>query len=414
MERWFKTSPKAPMSAHPTTSRARGFTLVELMVASAVGGVILFAAVAAFDLQRQFSRNTEQLLGSQASAGLALTMMQRDLENAGYRFHGGPSDAGGYSYSVVVWPYDNLGSPPVTGTGTPITQLKNDPAGATTIQQATVGTAGFLQGTDAFEVFIGSSANDPNRIGSQVQSSVGGGSVITVTLSPDPFNPAEIAAASTADGPILSFWTPGRHCMGRVTSYVSPSLNFAQVTVSTLDQYLANSATPWSTFCPLPQMRAELMAIRRRYLVYQTATGVGQPSQVGLYVQTNNCDPYTYNAGISCSTTLGTPRMVSAGVDDMQIAWHVPAGMADGGTVDGWCQNLPNTSCGFDNQGAWHTPLAASIYGAQIFIASQGTDPFTRPLDGVPYMLNSPVFPGDTFVRTVMQASVEFRNQVTP
>jgi prepilin-type N-terminal cleavage/methylation domain-containing protein len=399
------------MLARPTTRPSRGFTLVELMVASAVGGIILFAAVAAFDLQRQFSRNTEQLLGSQASAGLALTMMQRDLENAGYRFHGGPSDAGGYSYAVVVRPYDNLGSPV---SGTAITQLKNDPAGFTVITQSTPGTAGFLLGTDAFEVFIGSSANDPNRIGSQVQSSAGGGNIITVTLSPDPFNAAEITAASTADGPLLMFWTPGRHCMGRVTSYNSTSLNIAQVTVSTLDQDVANSATAWSTFCPLPQMRAEVMAIRRRYLVYQNAAAAGQPSQFGLYVQTNNCDPFTYDAGTSCSSTLGTPRMVSAGVDDMQIAWHVPAGLADGGTVDGWCQNASGTTCGFDNPGVWSTPLAASIYGAQIFIASQGSEPFSRSADGVPPLLNSPVFPGDNIVRTVMQTSVEFRNQVTP
>jgi prepilin-type N-terminal cleavage/methylation domain-containing protein len=411
MERWLRTFPKAPMSARPTIRLPRGFTLIELLVASAVGGVILFAALATFDLQRQFSRNTEQLLGSQASAGLALTMMQRDLENAGYRFHGGPSDAGGYSYAVVVRPYDNLNLPV---TGAAITQLKNDPAGATTIQPATAITAGFIQGTDAFEVFIGSSANDPNRLGSQVQSSVGaGGSTVTVNLSPDPFNPAEITAAGTADGPLLMFWTPGRHCMGRVTSYAS-SPNFATVTVVSVDQDLANSATPWSTFCPLAQMRAEVMAIRRRYLVYQSAPGPGQPAQVGLYLQSNNCNPFLYDPTISCSSTLGAPRMVSAGVDDMQIAWHVPAGLADGGTVDGWCQSQPNTTCGFDNPSVWNSPLAASIYGAQIYLASEGAEPYSNPAYGVPPMFNSPPFPNDTIVRTVMQTSLEFRNQVTP
>jgi hypothetical protein len=378
------------------------------MVASAVGAVILFAALAAFDLQRQFSRNTEQLLGAQASAGLALTMMQRDLENAGYRFHGGPSDAGGYSYAVVVRPYDSL--------GTNILQLKNDPAGATTIQPSVAGTSGFYTGTDAFEVLIGSSSNDPNRLGSQVQGVSGGGSIISVTVSPDPFNPAEITAAATADGPLMMFWTPGRHCLGRVTSYTSTALNLATVTVSTVDQDLANAATPWSTFCPLPQMRAEIMAIRRRYLVYQHAGVVGQPTQFGLYVQTNNCDPFTYDAGTSCSATLGTPRMVAGGVDDMQIAWHVPAGQADGGTVDGWCQvdAGTGTTCGLDQPSQWNSPLAASIYGAQIFIASQGNEPYTRIGDGIPQLLNRPPMPGDNIARTVMQTSIEFRNQVTP
>src|SRR5271155_2183041 len=144
MEPRVQASPKAPMSAHPTIRSPRGFTLIELLVASAVGGVILFAALAAFDLQRQFSRNTEQLLGAEASANLALTMMQRDLENAGYRFHGGPSDAGGYTWAAVVRPFDSL--------GTNILQLKNDPAGATTVQPTNGVLAGFLPGTDAFEV----------------------------------------------------------------------------------------------------------------------------------------------------------------------------------------------------------------------------------------------------------------------
>jgi prepilin-type N-terminal cleavage/methylation domain-containing protein len=394
------------MSAHRTTRSPGGFTLIELMVATAVGGVILFAALAAFDLQRQFARNTEQLLGAQASAGLALTMMQRDLENAGYRFHGGPSDAGGYSYAVVVRPYDNLGGN--------ITQLKNDPAGATTIQPSVPGGAGFYAGTDAFEVLIGSSSNDPNRIGSQVQGVSGGGSIINVIVSPDPFNPAEIAAAGTADGPLVMFWTPGRHCLGRVTSYTATSLNLATITVSTVDQDLANSATPWSTFCPLPQMRTEIMALRRRYLVYQNASVAGQPAQFGLYVQTNNCDAFTYDAGQSCGATLGAPRMVSAGVDDMQIAWHVPSGQADGGTVDGWCQSQLGTTCGLDQPAQWSSPLAASIYGAQIFIASQGTEPYIRVGDGVPQLLNRAPLPGDNIARTVMQTSMEFRNQVTP
>ena len=377
------------------------------MVASAVGGIILVAALAAFDLQRQFSRNTEQLLGAQSTANLALTMMQKDLENAGYRFHGGPSDAGGYTWAAVVRPYDQLGSN--------IFVLKNDPAGATTIQPAGPGDAGFLQATDAFEVLSGSVSNAPNRIGAQVQGVSGAGNVITVNISPDPFTPAEITAASTADGPIVMFWTPGRHCMGRVTSYVSTSLNVATVTVNTLDQDLANATTVWAPGCPMPQQRAELMAVRRRYLVYQSASTPGQPGQFGLYLQTNNCDPFNYDAGTACSAKLGTPRMVSGGIDNMQIVWHVPAGMADGGTADGWCQvSLTQPSCGFDQPGAWNTPLAASIYGAQVFLSSEGPEPYSRAGEGIPQLANAPAQNGDNIVRTVMQTSVEFRNAVTP
>ena len=394
------------MSALPNSS-PRGFTLIELLTASAVGGVILLAALATFDLQRQFSRNTERLLGAESTASLALTMMQRDMENAGYRFHGGPSDAGGYTWAVVVRPYDSL--------GTNITTLKNDPLGATTIQASDAGSAGYLSRTDAFEVLAGSNSNDPVRLGSQVLSVSGVGSSITVNISPDPFNPAEITAASTASGPLLMFWTAGRHCMGRVTSYVSASANVARVTVNSLDADLANTGTAWIAGCPAPQQRAELFAIRRRYLVYQNAAVLGQPAQIGLYVQTNNCDAFVYDAGQACTPDLGQPRMVSGGIDDLQIAWHVPAGQADGGTPDGWCQiSLTNPSCGLDQPGAWNTPLAASIYGAQIFVASQGPEPLGRKGEGKPQLLNRPAEAGDDIARTVMQTSVVFRNQVTP
>ncbi len=390
------------MSAHRRlSSSTRGFTLIELLIASAVGGVILFAALAAFDLQRQFSRNTEQLLGAEASASLALTMMQRDLENAGYRFHGGPSILGGYTWAVVVRPYDNLGAN--------ILQLKNDPAGATTLLPVGPNNPGFVPLTDAFEVLSGSISNLPNRLGAQVQSTIGAGNLITVTVSPDPFNPAEIAAASTADGPLMMFWAPGAHCMGRVTSYVSLSANAAKVTVNAVDQDLANAATAWTAGCPSATMRAELMGVRRRYVVYQTIAGASGPSQIGLFVQTNNCDPFTYDAGASCSATLGIPRMVSNGVTDMQIAWQTPA---DGG-FNGWCQNGSGV-CGFDQPGGWNTLAAASIYGAQVFLASEGPEPYTRPGIGIPLMFNRPPQPGDNIVRTVMQTSLLFRNQVTP
>jgi hypothetical protein len=89
--------------------------------------------------------------------------------------------------------------------------------------------------------------------------------------------------------------------------------------------------------------------------------------------------------------------------------------MADGGTADGWCQvSLSLPSCGFDQPGAWNTPLSASIYGAQIYLASEGNEPYKRVGEGKPQLGNRPAVNGDGIVRTVMQTSVEFRNEVTP
>ena len=112
-----------------------------------------------FDLQAQFSRNTERLLGTQSTAGLALTMMQRDLENAGLRFRGGVQTDGGTQFAAVVRPYDNL--------GTNITQMVNDGAGGTVVA-ASPPNPGFIPGTDAFEVLLGSAQIETSRLGAQV------------------------------------------------------------------------------------------------------------------------------------------------------------------------------------------------------------------------------------------------------
>src|SRR5215468_570715 len=164
------------------TEPRRGFTLLELMVAAAVGLVILTAAMAAFDLQSQFARNTERLLGTQASAGLGMTMMQRDLENAGLRFRGGVQlNPPGPAYATVVRPYDNLD---------PAAPLKNDPLGGTSIPAVAPPAGGFIPGTDAFEVLMGAPAPSAQRLAAQVQVVLSAGFPANqrqVKINPDPF-----------------------------------------------------------------------------------------------------------------------------------------------------------------------------------------------------------------------------------
>ena len=196
------------------------------MVASAVGAVILIAALAAFDLQRQFSRNTEQLLGAQASAGLALTMMQKDLENAGYRFHGGSSDAGGYSYAVVVRPFDALGDQHYAAKERPC-RNHHHPAHGRRRRRLSSGD-GRLRGPHWVEL------QRPQSLGSQVQGVFGGGQHAHRRPSRRTHStPRRLRPPGPPTARLVMFWTPGRHCLGRVTSYTSTSLNFATVTVST-------------------------------------------------------------------------------------------------------------------------------------------------------------------------------------
>src|SRR5574338_1376257 len=320
------------MSA-PTEPR-RGFTLLELMVAAAVGLVIVTAAMAAFDLQSQFARNTERLLGTQASAGLGLTMMQRDLENAGLRFRGGAQVDGGVAWAVVVRPWDNLG---------PAATLRNDPVGATSVAAVAPPAAGFIPGTDAFEVLMGGPQASAQRLAAQVASV----SALAlppnqrlVRISPDPFHANELIAGGS-QAPVLMFWNEDIHCMGRLVGPNTPGAP-VQVTIQTVDLDLGLSATPWPANCPGPLMQVEVLQQRHRDLVYQTLDDIvpgvrRRPARIGLHMQTNPvCNPLL--TGVPCTTDLGPPSMVAEGVDDMQIAWRIFDGFAPAPLAVGWCQ----------------------------------------------------------------------------
>jgi prepilin-type N-terminal cleavage/methylation domain-containing protein len=394
------------------TERRRGFTLLELMVAAAVGIVIITAAMAAFDLQSQFARNTERLLSTQASAGLGLTMMQRDLENAGLRFRGGAQVDGGVAYAVVVRPYDNLGSTIV---------LNNDPVGSSTVIPVTGPTGGFIVGTDAFEVLQGGQQANATRIAAQVQtvSTPGPANQRLVRISPNPFDASELAATGSS-APLLMFWNDDLHCMGRVVPAIvgGPS---AQATVQTVNLDLGLSATPFPANCPTPLMQVEVMQQRHRYLVYQSnatiGPGVNRPARIGLHMQTNTpCNPLVLH--VPCSTDLNPPTMVAEGVDDLQIAWRIFDSFSP--ALNGWCQqNTTDPSCGFElSSGSW-TPVtvqrAAAIYGARIMLTSRGQEVYRRPAEPVPALLNHiPAVGADGIVRSIMQTSVLFRNSVSP
>ena len=379
----------------------RGFTLLELMTAAAVGVVIVLAGLAAFDIQDRFSRNTERLLGTQATSSLALTMMQRDLENAGLRFRGGAQDAGGPQWAAVVRPYDNLGGA--------ITQLVNDTSGGNVVAVAGP-NPGFVPGTDAFEVLLGSQQLEPARLAAQVVSpGAWGGATLQVFVAPNPFTANEIGAVG-ADGPLLMFWNDDVHCIGRMVG--SCALG---VIVQKVDANLVNSGAIWALTtpaCPANGMRVEVLQTRRRYLVYQSQTAVGRPPRLGLYLQTNAfCDPA--DGGAACDTNLGAPRMIAEGVDDMQVAWRVPGGWGpDGGT---WCERSPDELCGFDQPSAQGSQLAAQIIGAQIYVSSRGSELLLRANEPVPHLLNHiPVPATDGIVRSIMQTGVVFRNVVNP
>lgn len=76
----------APAMARPAirNSRNMGFTLVELMVAMAVGSIIMAAVLTSFIAQHNVYIAQDEVVQMQQNARVAIDMMSRDIQSAGY------------------------------------------------------------------------------------------------------------------------------------------------------------------------------------------------------------------------------------------------------------------------------------------------------------------------------------------
>jgi type IV pilus assembly protein PilW len=79
-----------------------GFTLTELMVAMAIGMVVLAAVTTTFMAQAKFYNAQEQINEMQQNARGALDIITRELKMAGYKPNGGTFDGVTYSVSQLM------------------------------------------------------------------------------------------------------------------------------------------------------------------------------------------------------------------------------------------------------------------------------------------------------------------------
>jgi len=347
-----------------------GHTLVELMIASALGVLVIAAALTAFNLQRSFHRNADRLLSEESSASLGVISITRDLENAGYHFA---------APTLAIRPRDNISASLPNGDGTVISAIAlGDPG------------SGVILGTDALDILSGN--------GSTVSGAVFGatvaGSTATVTLETlDPLSSNDVDAGNGGYvGPVLVFQNTSTRCLGKVTSIVS--LNPMTVLVTLFADFEGNLSgagcpTACPASCPASQMSVYAVMSRKRYLVYQESPGV-----FGLYVQ-NLKDPVLSNhLGV-----LGPPVLVVQGVEDLQISWNIGN--------DTWCNNGPPSDGGADCD---VMNSLATIQGLQFQLVSRGDDVVTRPGRYRPAVFNHPAGPQDDIDRLVLGTGVMLRN----
>ena len=335
------------------------------MMAGAIGSLIIAATLAVFGLQRALHRNSDRLLSEHFGASVASLTISRDLENAGFHFS---------SPAVAIRPRDNiLGSLP-NGDGTSINALSlGDPG------------PGVIFGTDAIEIIAG----NPVTVAGQVGGVSIAGNTATVTLDAlDPLSAVDVdAGVHGVFGPLLVFQSATTRCLGKVTS-----INGLTITVTTFADFEGDMTGTGVAVanCPSANMSVYTLMTRKRYLIYQDATGVS-----GLYVQNLRDPPGTARLGV-----LGPPVLIAEGIEDLQIAYNMGSGT--------WCnQGTPDGGSDCD---VMTNP--AAIQGIKFQLVSRGTDLVKRVGMYRPAVLNHAAGTQDDIDRLVLGTSVMLRNLV--
>jgi len=347
-------------------NRPHGYTLIELLMAGAIGTLIIAATLAVFSLQRALHRNSDRLLSEHFGASVASLAITRDLENAGYHFS---------SPAVAIRPRDNiLGSLP-NGDGSSINALSlGDPG------------AGVIFGTDAIEIIAG----NPATVAGQVGGVSIAGNTATVTLDAlDPLNAFDVdAGVHGVIGPLLVFQNATTRCLGKVIS-----INGLTITATTFTDFEGDMTGTGAAVanCPAANMSVYTVMTRKRYLIYQDGTGV-----FGLYVQNLRDPPGTARLGV-----LAPPVLIAEGIEDLQIAYNMGSG--------NWCNqgSLPDGGTDCDVM----TNLAA-VQGIKFQLVSRGTDVVKRVGKYRPAVFNHSAGSQDDIDRLVLGTSLMLRNLV--
>jgi prepilin-type N-terminal cleavage/methylation domain-containing protein len=202
--------------------RQRGFTLIELMTAAAIGLVVVTAAMAMFTGLRQMMEDTDRSLVTVSDLQMGTTSMQRYLENAGTHFPS-PRTAMTIRQNIPVGTLSNGQAyfPPVNV----VPRKAIDLSQPKSTWVYTAADEGIVAGTDVIEMLSGTSAG--NMV--QVQAVLAlGGPDYTVTFQ------APTNVASTGPdvlwyptggnkGPVLLFRNSTTECIGMVISEAPPN-----------------------------------------------------------------------------------------------------------------------------------------------------------------------------------------------
>ncbi len=281
------------------TARRRGFTVLELLISTAISSIIIAAAVSVFVALASQQRTAERLVEAQSSTMVAMVTMQMDVGNAGYRF---PLPA----FAVRHIEVDSATSLPSNGT-LPITSSAN------------CDSAGLVEGTDVLELAEGFAGLGPGKaLSAAITSGVNVG--FTLGNRGEPFSMTEATGGTgaLAVGSVLAFANAaGVACLVKVTSLDSSGMTSGTGTLIDRD-YAALGVSPGTFYpgCPAADMDVYRLGGRTRYMICKPTSA--STNMYSLYRQT--------------STIVGAwnpPVKLQEGIEDLQVS--LGYSNADGG-----------------------------------------------------------------------------------
>ncbi|MEW5737579.1 MAG: type II secretion system protein [Myxococcota bacterium] len=280
--------------------RARGMTLIEMMIVVALTSIIMMAAVATFSLMLNQRRRAERILEVNNAITIATSRLQFDLANAGFRF-----PAAAFAVRII----NNVDTS---------TALKSSVGDITTTQNCGATSFGLVPGTDVIEISIG------DELATSVPTSFPTTSGNTFGFYVSSWN----LIPPAIDQVVMVTNPAGDACIGRVTNFAGGT-----VTADYLSPDFAGvDPSPSTTYpnCPGVLMNAYRLGRRVRYMVCQDPANANRSP--GLYVQ---------NAGPDGRFT-GMPELAQDGVEDFQLA---PRLLNVGSTISGTgCTTIGGTS----------------------------------------------------------------------
>lgn len=276
------------------TRTARGFSLVELMIALAIGSVLIIGAVYVYSQSRITSAVNDTIARLQENGRYALSLIETDVQLAGYYgFTNYPDDfgfiAGGSTATVTPAAQMTYASAAVPGLPSSAQTCRNNYA------------VNLLQAAEGFNnqaTFALSCAAQGGGLSTATAGNPGSTDLLTIRRSSNPAAAGVIAPQS-----------------GRVQLLVNR--------LSPTNQYvLADGLLPAAPILDATNVQVRNLVVRSYYVSANSDTQVGLPALRVKVLSISGGSP----AFVDDNTVDATSGEVVAGVQDMQIQFGIDTG----------------------------------------------------------------------------------------